>query len=310
MTGGTLIAAAAATALVATVPFVADDYQMSVAISILSYGVLATAWGLFSGPTRYVSLATVAFYGLGAYTVAVIGTDLPWWAVLLVCGGLGAALALLVGLSTLRLSGIYFVIFTFGLAELIRQLVTWYEVNVTGAVGRYVFIDVTRDQIYWQLAALLAAVFGIGAMIRRSRLGFALRVLGDDEVVAQHVGIDTTTAKVALFTLSATFMTLTGAVMAPRWTYIDPSIAFNAGVSFQVLVMALLGGLDRLWGPMVGVIPMTLLFEFLLSRFPDRFTILLGVVFLLIVYVVPKGVASLLLRGGAQARAFRRKATP
>ena len=83
--------------------------------------VLATAWALFSGPTRYVSLATVAFYGVGAYSVAVFAETLPWVLVLLIALAVGVALALLVGLATLRLSGVYFVIFTFGLAELVRQ---------------------------------------------------------------------------------------------------------------------------------------------------------------------------------------------
>jgi ABC-type branched-subunit amino acid transport system permease subunit len=137
--------------LLAFVPSVANGYQLSLAINIMNYTVLATAWTLFSGPTRYVSLATVAFFGIGAYTVAVLGEVLAWPLVLLIAFVIGFILSLLVGLSTLRLSGVYFVIFTFGLAELVRQLVTWYEVNVTRTLGRYVFVDITTEQIYWQL---------------------------------------------------------------------------------------------------------------------------------------------------------------
>src|SRR5262249_28360362 len=161
----------------------------------------------------------------------------------------------------------YFVIFSFGLAELVRQLVTWYEVNVTRSIGRYVFVDVSQRQIYWELLALLVIVLAVGVWIQRSRLGLALRVIGDDEVVATHVGIDTTAAKVLLFALSAGFITLTGAVMAPRWTYIDPAIAFNATLSFQVVIMALLGGASRVFGPLAGVVPLVLLFEVLSARF-------------------------------------------
>ena len=128
---------------------------------MLSFTVLATAWALFSGPTHYISLATVAFFGIGAYTAAVFGEPVPWPLVLFIASaGAGLAVALVVGLSTLRLSGVYFVIFTFGLAELIRQLVTWYEVNVTGhdralPVPRHA----RSDAIYWQLLALTAASF-------------------------------------------------------------------------------------------------------------------------------------------------------
>jgi branched-chain amino acid transport system permease protein len=289
--------ALAALALLAAVPLVADGYQLSLAISIVSYVALATAWALFSGPTRYISLATSAFFGIGAYMAAVFGEALAWPAVLGVAGGVGTAIALVVGLSTLRLSGVHFVVFTFGLAELIRQLVSWYEVNFTRALGRYVFVPITQAQIYWQLLALAVIVFLVGWLIRRSRLGFALRIIGDDEVVAAHTGINMTVAKLTLFAVSALFITLTGAMLAPRWTYIDPSIAFNPLIAFQVLIMALLGGADRLYGPLLGVVPLALLFEYLTGSFPNHFSILLGLAFMLMVYAIPNGIAGLLDSG-------------
>jgi len=287
------IACLAGVALLAGLPFVVADYGLSLAINIMSYTVLATAWSLFSGPTRYVSLATVAFFGIGAYTTAVFVETLAWPLVLLIAMAIGSVVAAIVGLATLRLSGVYFVIFSFGLAELVRQLVTWFEVNKTRTLGRYVFADITAAQIYWQLLALAVLVFAIGFLIGRSRLGLALRAIGDDETVARHCGIDVTRAKVALFVLSTVFMTLTGAIMAPRWTYIDPAIAFNPVVSFTVLIMALLGGVHRLYGPVLGVVPLALLFEYLLARFPNHFSIMVGLVFIVIVYVVPRGVVGL-----------------
>lgn len=265
------------------------EYFLSLGINMLQFGVLATAWALFSGPTRYISLATTAFFGIGAYTVAVLGEVLPWPVVLVAALLIGSVIAVLVGLSTLRLSGVHFVIFSFGLASLVHQLVNWYEVNITKSLGRYVFVDITQRQIYWQLLALLALVLLTGWLIRRSRLGLALRVIGEDETVARHLGINTTNAKLLLFVISAGFMTLAGAVMAPRWTYIDPAIAFNANVSFQVLIMALLGGAGHLLGPLAGVIPLTLLFEFLSAKFPNHFSLLLGIAFLVIVYLLPNG---------------------
>lgn len=294
--------ALAALALLALVPQLADAYYLALAIGLLQYTVLATAWGMFSGPTRYVSLATTAFFGVGAYTVAVLGEALPWPLVLLVAAALGAVLAAIVGLSTLRLSGVYFVIFTFGLAELVRQLVVWFEVNKTRVLGRYVFVDITQRDIYWQLLLLAAAVFALGTLIARSRLGFALRIIGEDETVAAHCGINTTIAKVALFTISATIMTLTGAIMAPRWTYIEPSIAFNAMISFQVLIMALLGGIGRPWGPAMGALPLVLLFEVLSGTFPHHFNIALGVCFVVIVYFLPGGIIGLVDRGWAKLK--------
>ncbi len=280
--------------LLAGLPFVASGYVLALAIGMLSFTILATAWALFSGPTHYISLASAAFFGIGAYTAAAMAEAAPWPLVLITAALAGFAVALVVGLSTLRLSGVYFVIFTFGLTELIRQLVTWYEVNVKGTVGRYLFLDMPQSAIYWQLLALLAGVLAIGWLIGRSRLGLAARVIGADEVVARHSGIDTTRAKISLFAISSAIMALAGAIMAPRWTYIDPMIAFNPMISFQVVIMALLGGAGTLLGPMLGAVPLVLLFEVLQANFPNAYSILLGAVFILIVYGLPRGVIGLI----------------
>jgi branched-chain amino acid transport system permease protein len=121
-----------------------------------------------------------------------------------------------------------------------------------------------------------------------------LRVIGNDEVVARHAGVDTTQAKLAMFAVSALFMSLTGAVMAPRWTYLDPAIAFSPVLSFEVVIMALLGGAASLFGPLLGAVPLVLLFEVLTANFPTYFSILLGIVFVLIVYALPRGVIGLI----------------
>ena len=112
--------------------------------------------------------------------------------------------------------------------------------------------------------------------------------------------------KVALFALSALFMTLTGAIMAPRWTYIDPTIAFNPVVSFQVVIMALLGGLQRLWDRCSASSRSLLLFEYLNAYFPNHFSLMLGLVFLAIVYLLPKGVAGLLAQAPRTRDLIRR----
>ena len=176
-----LPALAVAVAALAAFPLVADGYYLALGISMLNYVVLATAWALFSGPTRYISLATAAFFGIGAYTTTILWEKLPAGLVIAVAAAIAVAVALVVGLSTLRLRGMYFVIFTFGLAELIRQIVTWYETKVTGTVGRYIFLTISQEQYYWELLALAVAVFVVGWLIGRSRLGLALRVIGDDE---------------------------------------------------------------------------------------------------------------------------------
>lgn len=287
------VLAGIALAALAVMPTQLDAYGVGLVLGMTGYVVLASAWSLFSGPTRYISLATVAFFGIGAYTVAALSEILPYPLVLVVAGLIGLSLALLVGLATLRLAGVYFVIFTFGLAELVRQLVTWYEVNITGTLGRYIFLPITAEQIYWQLLALAAATLLIGWTIARSRIGLALKVIGDDETVAAHIGIDISRIKLSLFAISATIITLAGAIQAPRWTYIEPAIVFNPTVSFLTVIMALLGGANRLWGPMLGAIPLFILFEWLSANFPNHYSIILGLIFIAIVFIVPRGVVSL-----------------
>jgi branched-chain amino acid transport system permease protein len=208
----------------------------------------------------------------------------------------GGLLALLVGLCTLRLSGMYFVVFSFGVAELIRQLVTWYEARYVGSVGRYVFVDTGAESIYWRLLALLALVWFLGAWLSRSRLGFALKLIGEDETAARSCGINTVAVKLSVLTVTSAVMAVVGAIVAPRWTYIDPSIAFNAVVSFQVVVMALLGGIGAFYGPLLGVVPLVLAFEVLTKHFPDHFSIVLGLIFLVIVYLIPGGLLGIAQR--------------
>ncbi len=282
--------AASGLGVAALLPLSEDGYLLSLGVNIAMYTVLATSWAMFSGPTHYISLATAAFYGLGTYVVAVGIEALPYSALLAIALVAGAVAAGLVGLATLRLSGVYFVIFTLGLAEMIRQIVTWVQNNWGGHRGLYVLTDITEEHIYWQLLGLAAVVYLLGWWINRSRLGFALRIIGNDEVVAAHCGINTARSKVLLFMVSGGVAALVGGLLAPRWTYIEPSLAFSPMLSFQVVIMALLGGAGRLSGPLLGVIPFTLLWEVISVQFPNQTMLLLGVAFLLIVYVIPHGV--------------------
>jgi branched-chain amino acid transport system permease protein len=277
----------------AALPGFTGEYANGILVGLMSYVVLASAWALFSGPTKYISLATVAFFGIGAYTVAVLADHLPFGAILVVAGGVGLCVALVVGLATLRLAGVYFVIFSFGLAELVRQLTTWFETSVNHTLGRYIFIDIETREIYWLLLGLAVITIGLRWWIERSRLGLAVHAIGDDEVVARHAGVNVTLVKLALFALSAVLITLAGAVQAPRWTYVEPSIVFNPTISFITLIMALLGGATRLWGPVFGAVPLFFFFEWLSVQVPSQFSVILGLSFIVIVFVMPDGVLAL-----------------
>ena len=292
-----IIALALLVAALAAVPWLVSDYGLGFMINLMCYLVLTVAWALFSGTTRYVSLATAAFFGLGAYTVAMLIKEMPIYATFGVALVLGTLMALLVGLVTLRISGMFFVIFGFGLSELMRELLVWWEINKTHTMGRYVFVPFNTTMIYEHLLGLAVLVFLVGWLLRRSRLGVALLVIGDDETMARQAGINVPVAKLVIFVISSVFMTAVGAVMAPRFGYLTPNFAFNPLISFQVVIMALLGGMQRLWGPVLGVVPLVLLSEFLQVRFPFWFSVFLGLVFMIIVYFLPRGITGLVEDG-------------
>lgn len=302
-----LAIAAAVAAAAVLVPFIANGYWLSIAVTAMMYLALATSWALFSGPTHYISLATGAFFGVGGYAVGAGMSDygLPFWAVAVIGPVVATVLAALIGMATLRLSGVYFVIFTLGLAEMVRNLVSWVQNNFLGSRGLYVLTDLRDQHIYWMLLAVAAAVYLFGWLVNRSRLGFALRIIGGDETVARHVGINTANAKVVLFASSGFFAALVGAILAPRYSYIEPNQVFSPQLSFLVVIMALLGGAGRLWGPLVGVIPFTIIWEFVSVQFPNQSTIFLGLAFLLIVYALPHGVVGRIEQLRARTRERR-----
>jgi branched-chain amino acid transport system permease protein len=292
-----VIALAVLVAVLAAVPWMVSDYGLGFMVNLMCYLVLTIAWALFSGTTRYISLATAAFFGVGAYTVAMLVNVMPIYASFGIALGLGTLMALLVGLVTLRISGMFFVIFGFGLSELMRELLVWWEINRSHTLGRYVFVPFNTTLIYEHLLGLAVLVFLAAWLLRRSRLGVALLVIGDDETMARQAGINVPLAKVMIFVVSSVFMTVVGAVMAPRFGYLSPEFAFNPLISFTVVIMALLGGMQRVWGPVLGVVPLVVLSEFLQVRFPFWYSVLLGLVFMVIVYFLPRGVTGLVEDG-------------
>ena len=274
-------------------PRIVSDYVISLFILLYAYVALATAWAFFSGATRYISLATAAFFGVGIYALAIGHVYLPIPLALAVAAIVGFLVALVVGLSTLRLRGVYFVVFTFGLTELVHQVINWWEIK-NRTVTRYIFTDVSNVSIYETLLAVALVSIAGSWYVSRTRLGFALRAIGEDETVARHTGIDTTMVKIVCFAASASIMAFVGATLALRYSYIDASIAFNNSWSFQILIAALLGGPGRAWGPAVGAIPLVLLSEYLSGT--RHFPIALGLCFVVIVYFLPGGIAPLVER--------------
>jgi branched-chain amino acid transport system permease protein len=174
--------------LLATSPLYATAYAVVLLSTIFMYIIITVSWAMFSGPTGYISLAPAAFFGVGVYTSAVIGLALPLPAVIGLAGAVSFCLALLVGALTLRLRGIYFVMFTFGLVELLLHFVLWWEVNITGTTGRVV-PSVDNTTVYYLMLLIFAALVVTAYFIRHSKFGLALQSIGEYEEAAAHRGI-------------------------------------------------------------------------------------------------------------------------
>jgi branched-chain amino acid transport system permease protein len=276
-------------------PAFLSSYARSLAVVVLADACLATAWALFSGPTRYLSLASGAFFGVGAYAAALTLSDLAWPLPVLAGGAVAAALAAIVGALALRLRGPYFAVFTFGLAELVKHVLIWYETRVTGTVGRLLLTPPGPWTLYYTVLALLGLAVAVTALVRRSRWGDALVAIGADEERAATLGIDTTRVKVLAFAVSAAFMGAGGAAMAPRWTYVDPQV-FSPLVSFQTVIMALVGGAMTATGPLLGAAFIGLASELLLLQFRYVYMLALGLTLIAVVLFFPQGLAAGLQR--------------
>jgi branched-chain amino acid transport system permease protein len=202
-------------------------------------------------------------------------------------------MALLVGGLTLRLKGVYFTIFTFGLLELIKYLLLWYEVKFTGTRGRFVVV-VDNNTIYFYMLAILVLTLLTAYLIRRSKYGLALQGIGEQEEAAEHIGINVTLVKVFTFAISAFFIGAAGTIMATRWTYVDPYIAFNMNFSFTPVLMAIFGGIGPLFGPVLGAIIFAYLEEILITKFPYYYMLLFGMVMVVSVLYLPNGLVGLI----------------
>jgi len=282
-------------ALLVTFPLYASAYGIILVTDILMFVILALSWALFSAPTGYISLAPAAFFGVGIYTSAILGRQLSLPLVVFLGGLISFCLALLVGALTLRLRGIYFAMFTFGLVELIKHFWLWYEIKFTGTRGRFVVV-VDQKTIYLIMFTIFVLLLLTTYLIRRSRLGLALQSIGECEEAAAHIGVNVNALKTVTFALSAIFMGAAGSVIATRWTYVDPYIAFNPLYSFMAVLMAIFGGIGNPYGPILGAVIFAYLEEILLTRFPYYYMLIFGTVLIVTVLYLPEGLIGLIMK--------------
>jgi branched-chain amino acid transport system permease protein len=295
-------------AVLAVVPSIVPTSATLTLIAVLMYANLTLAWTMFSGPTGNISLATAALFGVGTYATALLRGTMPIELIVLIGATAAFVLAFGIGLLTLRLRGVYFILFTFGLTALIGNSVQWLETHVGRTVGRHV-AGATTEAVYLLVLIIFSAVLVTSFLLRSSSAGLALRGLGENQDAAVHVGVNATRLKVLTFALSGLFMGATGAVMATHWRYIDPSIAFNPLLSFLPVVMAIFGGISRLYGPLLGTVVLVVLRELLITSYPYVYMLLFGVTLVVVVLWLPGGLVSLVERWSGRGNVWRTKLT-
>jgi len=283
-----LIIVVAAVFMVLFVPNFTGSYTPLFIAWTMSYVVLSISWNSFSGKTGYISLASAAFYGLGMYIQATYGRQIPLWAVMAVSAAVSFAVGYGIGLVTLRLRGIYFTIFTFGLALFLNRFVHWYEGMFTRTKGRMVK-PYPNDTIFYAMLIVLLITLIVFLLMNKSRFGLALKCIGQNEDSAQHLGVNTTRTKVLAFAISAAPVGAVGALMSTALGYIDADIAFRLLASFLPVLMTIFGGMGTNYGPIIGSVVFYLL-QYYLLQVTSYYMIIFGAIMVVIVLVMPKGV--------------------
>ena len=281
--------------LLGIAPIFASPYLVIYLITILMYVILTLGWTMFSGPTNFISLATAALFGVGVYTSAVLNESLPLFVVVIISGLLSSLLALAIGVLTLRLRGVYFILFTFGVTALIRNSVQWWETHITQTVGRHL-MSPGNNTVYAYMVIIYALTLIFSFLLQNSSYGMALQGIGENEDAAEHIGIDVTRLKVIIFAISGIFMGMAGAVMATRWRYIDPNVAFNPLISFLPVLMAIFGGTWLLGGPILGAVIFTILQQYLITDYPYLYMLLMGLILVIVILFMPGGLLTLVMK--------------
>lgn len=273
---------------------------LSVAITLLLYAGWATAWDILGGWAGQVSLGHASFVGFGAYFVAV-GTShheiAPWWTILMALAA-AAVLAYLWGRLTFKLKGPYFTLSTIAIAEIFRLIAINEGWLTGGATGVFIMtlpepfgLDLFSRQVNYYLALAFAAITVLVVMlISRSKFGYQLRAVREDEDSAMASGINPTTVKLKAFMLSGALTALGGGIYAIFLSFIEPHIIFYLLLSVQIALTAIIGGRGTIWGPCVGALLIVGSGEIFRTTFAEANMLIYGLLIMVVVIFMPRGI--------------------
>ncbi|MEW6637430.1 MAG: branched-chain amino acid ABC transporter permease [Actinomycetota bacterium] len=312
-----LLVLAAGVLVLIPVPLFLSGFLLEVAIQTLLFGLLGVAWNLMGGFAGQFSFGHAAFFGIGAYATAVVVTDygLSPWIGMLLGAALAAAFGVLVGFLSFRygLKGVFFALATFAFAEMLRLIFRSLEA-VNAARGFNIPIQSGNPWLtlqfpqgspnyYYVILALLALTLLVVILLMRSRAGTFILSIRENEDAAAALGVNPMRYKLLAVAVSAALTAIGGAFYVQYFFFIDPDLAFGAGVSIQILLPAIVGGIGTIWGPVVGALIIIVLGQgsTALVRTPPPFLDVLqgvsgldvaiyGALIVLVVLFLPRGV--------------------
>jgi len=292
-----LALAAIGVAALATVPWWGSAVLIQFGINALILATLAQSWNIIGGYTGYPSFGNSVFYGLGGYgtAIAMLQFHLPFAAGLALGAMLAVLFAFLLGLPVLRLRGHYFAIATLGLAEVMAAIVS--NLEIAGRNVGLVLPLLKGDALFFELSlGLLALTTLVVAWISRSRFGFGLVAIRENEEAAAVMGINTTLYKVLAFALCSVFTALAGGIHTYWITYLDPDSAFDISLNVKMIIMAVFGGAGTVFGPVLGAFLLSAISEVLASRITSMASLFFGLVIVAAIVFMPRGFADLIRR--------------
>jgi branched-chain amino acid transport system permease protein len=285
-----------------------DIFYLSVGFILFMYIALASSWNIIGGYSGYLSFGHAAFFGIGAYVVALFLIKLGY-SPFITCfaGGLVAALfALIVGYPVLRLKGPYFSLATLCLGLAVPVVVINTPESWTGgASGLFlpfmqVDIFVSRTIFYEVMLALAVGTTLLARWILQSKFGLGLNAIRENENTAETIGVNSTNLKILAFMLSAFLVGVIGGIYAYYRTYVHTTTVFDPNLSIAIVLMAVFGGATSWQGPVVGAIILTVIDQVLISAFPgspaEISRLVYGLVLVLVIMFMPYGIMHVVLK--------------
>lgn len=296
--------------------FIESQYIMHIAILILYYSLVSQAWNILSGYSGQFSFGHAAFFGTGAYTSSILLTKYavtPWIGMLI-----GAAIACVIGLFIgflsfrYKLRGAYFALGTLAFAEILRIIVQNTEffnktlgVLITINPDPLMFQFASRTGYYYTILVFTILATIIVYLISKSRLGYNLVAIRENEEAAQSLGVNTFKNKMTAIALSSAITAIGGTFYAQYFLYIEPPTTFGNDVSIDILLPAIVGGMGTVFGPFIGalvIVPLGELTAHFFGGFAGAHLMAYGIILVLVILYLPGGIV-----GWYQDRVKKRK---